>query len=203
MRDNEKTLQAYEADPQGYINKTPTEVQGDKKAWIDFALSCLSKQAKILELGSGFGRDADYIESMGFKVLRSDAAKSFVAIMKQQQGHRVLLLDALTDDYGGPYDLIYANAVLLHFSVEETKLVLQKVLAALVPGGLFALRLKEGQGSEWEGSMSRLRFMQYWLPDDLRSVLIGAGFEIDSFDVGYSKSNKFGWLQVIARRPAQ
>jgi trans-aconitate methyltransferase len=136
---------------------------------------------------------------LGYKVLRTEAAKSFVSMM-EKQGHEPLLLNALTDDYGGPYDLIYANAVLLHFTRRETETVLHKALGALVPGGLFAIRMKEGEGSEWDTAMRQARFMQYWRSQELEQVVKGAGFEVVYFEVGHSKFNKFGWLQVIARK---
>ena len=199
MRDNDKTLLAYEEDPQGYIDKTPTPMVGDKKDWVDLALSMIAQSAKILELGSGFGRDADYIESQGFRVQRSEAARSFIMMM-EKGGHKPILLNAITGEYGGPYDLIFANAVLLHFTPEETLTVMKKANNALAPGGLFAFRLKSGSGSEWDTSMKLPRRMHYWMPDDLKKVVTESGFEIASFQAGLSAYNKFKWLQVIARK---
>jgi len=141
MRDNDKTILAYEADAQGYVDKTPTQMAGDKKAWVDLALSMIGPTARILELGSGFGRDADYIESQGFTVQRSEAAKSFIKFM-EQGGHTPILLNAITEDYGGPYDLIFANAVLLHFTSSETATVMKKRLVRLHQTGCLPFGLK-------------------------------------------------------------
>ena len=199
MRDNDKTILAYEADAQGYVDKTPTQMAGDKKAWVDLALSMIGPTARILELGSGFGRDADYIESQGFTVQRSEAAKSFIKFM-EQGGHTPILLNAITEDYGGPYDLIFANAVLLHFTSSETATVMKKTISALAPNGLFAFRLKAGDGSEWDKSMKLPRLMQYWHPDDLKKVVTENGFHVVSFETGHSTYNKFTWLQVIAQK---
>ena len=199
MRDNDKTLRAYEEEPQGYVDKTPPEVVGDLKQWIDLTLSMVGPDARVLELGSGFGRDANYIESQGFKVQRTEAAVSFVKMM-QHRGDDAILLNAITGDYGGPYDLIFADAVLLHFSPGETETVLKKTHDALALGGLFSFRLKAGIGAEWDSAMKQPRFLQYWLPDELKKVLVANGFVIVWLDEGHSKFNKFTWLQAIARK---
>src|SRR5271157_2858245 len=120
---NKATLDAYENGLEQYNAAAVTAVSGSLKDWIDTSLSMLSPGSHILEIGSAHGRDALYMESKGFKVDRTDAAHSFVEYMRQQ-GYQARLLNALGDDFGGPYDMVYANAVLLHFTVEQTKAVL-------------------------------------------------------------------------------
>ncbi|MBS0653984.1 MAG: hypothetical protein JSR39_10735, partial [Verrucomicrobia bacterium] len=65
---NEATLKAYENGVDAYVSGTPSEVGGIFKEWIDKTLSLLPKGAKIFEVGSAFGRDARYMESLGFSV---------------------------------------------------------------------------------------------------------------------------------------
>jgi len=67
----------------------------------------------VLELGSGPGWDAMYLESRGPRVLPSDGAPAFVQML-QAAGHQTRLLDVRVDDFGGPYAAVLADAVLLH-----------------------------------------------------------------------------------------
>jgi SAM-dependent methyltransferase len=91
--ENEITLQSYNQHIKEYVAGTPKSViHGMFKDWIDRALANISKGSSVLELGSGFGRDADYIESKGYKVVRTDAAQGFVDLLKKQ-GHEALSLN--------------------------------------------------------------------------------------------------------------
>ena len=67
------TLNTYELNAQNYIDRTPSSIEGDYKQYLDNFLSCVGKEAKILEIGSAVGRDADYIDSKGYSVTRTDA----------------------------------------------------------------------------------------------------------------------------------
>lgn len=65
---NHITLQSYEENIEEYIKQTPHKLSNDVKKWISDTINGLLLEARILEIGSGFGRDADYIEEQGYKV---------------------------------------------------------------------------------------------------------------------------------------
>jgi len=113
--DNKTTLDSYERGADQYVAAMNPVVTGSLKEWIDAGLALLPAGAHILELGTGHGRDATYMEDKGFVVDRTDAARSFIEYLKTQ-GKTARLLNALTDDFGGPCDMVYASAVLLHFT---------------------------------------------------------------------------------------
>src|SRR4051812_23652083 len=75
---NDQTIQAYNDNAEAYIDSMSPDIQGDVKTWIDRALKLLPKGSEIIELGSGAGREADYIETRGYKVIRTEAAPRFV-----------------------------------------------------------------------------------------------------------------------------
>lgn len=102
----------------------------------------------VLEFGSGPGWDASYLESRGPRVVRTDGAPAFVAMLRAA-GHSARLLDVRVDDFGGPYDAVLADAVLLHLTREEFVDVLRRARRAVRSGGLLALTLKEGDGEAW------------------------------------------------------
>jgi SAM-dependent methyltransferase len=190
---NQVTLTSYEDHIQEYIDGTPQVVDGFFKIWIDGFLGRISKNSKILELGSAFGRDADYIESLGFHVRRTDATENFVKY-QQAQGHAAEKLNAITDSLGGPYDLILANAVLLHFPPDDFRLCLSKIRTALRKEGIFAFTVKQGAGSGWSSEkLGAPRFFQFWNENTLRR-------ELTKFQILDLRSDPTGkWLHVIVQ----
>ena len=155
--------------------------------------------ANVLEVGSGPGYDAGRLEALGFLVRRTDATGAFVDLLRAD-GHRADLLDVRTDDLGGPYDVVFAHAVLLHIDRDELPRVLGRLLAAVPPGGLLAMTVKEGDGEEWSSHKVELpRHFTYWRGEPLRAVLLAAGWE----PVVLTKAGStYGpWLTVLARRP--
>lgn len=198
QQDNSKTLQSYEEHVKEYIQRTPQAVSGDVKDWIDRALTLVPKTGTILELGSAFGRDAAYIENKGFTVERTDATKAFIELL-QGQGLKARVLNAISDDFGSDYAMVFANAVLLHFSPDETKRVLAKALRSLQQDGILAFTVKRGDGEKWtEDKLGAPRYFCFWQPDKLRQVVTDAGFEIVSLTTGETRNAE--WIQVIARK---
>jgi SAM-dependent methyltransferase len=196
---NHQTIQSYEAHVQEYINGTPQDVSGVVKEWLDEAIANLPKDARILEFGSAFGRDATYLQNFGYKVECTDATQAFVDLLKQK-GFNARQLNAITDDLGGQYDLVLANAVLLHFTRDETKQVLQKVFDALKPGGSFAFTLKQGEGEKWsEDKLGAPRYFCFWTEDQIQQLVEATGFTNVKVS-GDKATAKAEWVQVIARK---
>jgi len=198
---NRETLRSYRNHVGAYIDGTSQVVSGAAKDWIDSALSVLPAQARVLELGSAFGRDAAYIAAQGFEIDCTDAVPEFVARL-QAEGVKARQFNALTDDLNQRYDLIFANAVMLHFNRDEFGFVLAKMARALTPGGRFAFSLKRGQGESWSSAkLGAPRFFCYWEPDALEPVLRDAGFA--DWTIGEARTGRAhpDWLFVIARVP--
>ena len=182
--DNRKTIEAYEAGVNAYNAAATPEVTGDSKEWIDAGLALLPNAASILELGSAHGRDADYMEARGFNVDRTDAARGFVEYMRHK-GHSARELNALTDNYGGPYHMVYANAVLLHFTEQQIEEVLTRVRQALKDEGLFSFSVKIGDGSEWTATKLGLpRYFSYWHEEQIRILFDKARLKVIYWEEG-------------------
>ncbi len=198
---NNRTIESYESHVQEYLDGTPQEVNGDVKSWISRTLDGLDQRARILEIGSAFGRDADYIESLGYAVMRTDATKAFVDLLRSK-GHEAIELNALTDDFPQELDLVFADAVLLHFTEEESMSVCKKASSSLVPGGRFSLSLKVGAGDEWsDAKLGAPRYFKYWDSSGASRMLTDNGFS--SVEVANGESGRQGypnWLHIIATK---
>jgi len=194
--ENNRTIQSYEARSSEYLAGTVQEVVGPMKKWLDHSLEGLPYDAQIFEIGSGTGRDAEYLQSQGYAVHCSDATQSFVDILSAK-GLSVRSLNIITDSIEGNYDAIIANAVLLHFTDEETQLVLHKVLNALNDSGRFAFSVKVGEGDAWtDGKIGLPRYFNFWDEETLRLLLDEVGFR--SVSVVTTGKAQNTWLMVTA-----
>ena len=175
-RDNERTLVSYGLGVDAYIRGTNPEVAGPVREWIDEALRGLPANARILEIGSAFGRDAAYMRSLGFAVECSDAVPEFVDML-QEKGFDARLLNILSDEIGDGYDLILANAVFHHFPRSELGGILVRMRHALAPDGRLAFTVKSGDGEEWSSEkIGSPRYFCYWRAAEVDSLLGDAGF---------------------------
>ena len=195
---NRTTLETYETHLEAYIAGTSHDMTDGIKDWLDHSVLSLPLDADILEVGSGFGRDADYLESLGYRVERTDAAQSFVRHMADQ-GHDARVLNVLTDDLGLDRNLIVADAVFLHLTPTELTDVLAAAHAALAMMGRLAITLKEGVGEEW--SIEKLgapRYFRYWGEEEVITELRASGFTLLELSVHAGEGS--AWLHVIAER---
>lgn len=191
---NQITVDSYEKGVAAYVSGTSAELSDTIKDWIDRTLEGLSKDARILEIGSAFGRDAGYIESRGFKVVRTDAAKGFVRLM-QKKGLSAHIFNVLTDPFAATYDLIFANAVFLHFTREQLRVVLKKIHGSLSQAGILSFSVKKGDGEEWSQTKLGLpRYFCYWRAEPLVSLVRSVGLDL----IEISEDDRF--LRVISSK---
>lgn len=199
---NLDTLETYNHTVDKYIETLPQQVSGDLKKWIDEALSNLDKTARILEIGSGSGKDATYFLSRGYKMELTDASTGFVDYLNQN-GFSARLLNILEDDLGSGYDMIFADAVFLHFTASELRLALKKSFQAIKPRGRLAFALKAGDGEESTTRKLDLpRYFHFWSIDSIKEILEELNFR--DVNIWAGKDSRGGerpdWLHIVAIR---
>jgi SAM-dependent methyltransferase len=196
---DDATLQAYQAAAERYRAQT-SATNGAVLAFLDRLVEAAPPGASVLELGSGPGNDAALLEERGLHVTRTDATPAFVEMMRAD-GHEARLLDIRSDDFGGPYDAVLADAVLLHLSRREFAAALHKARAAVRTGGVLAMTLKEGDGDEWHSRKLGLpRHFTYWREPELRAELTDAGWQ--PLWLAHVPGQTEPWLHAICRAAA-
>jgi hypothetical protein len=156
----------------------------------------MPQDKSIFEIGSAFGRDANFMESLGYKVNRSDAASSFVNYL-HEQGSSCQLFNALKDDLSDSTFAVFASAVFLHFTKHELENVLKRMYAKFDDGGLLAFSVKCGIGQEWENEkLGRKRLFCYWQPNELQNLLSKFNFEI----LYLEQDEEQKWIYIIAKK---
>ena len=192
--DNAVTLATYEQAAERFRESIPQEPSGVLLELFDLIDAHLPSGGTVLELGSGTGRDAIELEQRGHRVRRTDATGAFVEMI-QADGYQADQLNALTDEFGGPYDLVFADAVFLHFDRDQLATVLRKAAEA---ASLLAFTTREGDGSEWSTRHLDLpRHFTMWQEQPLRELLTDSGWTILALQRGQTRVG--GWFYILAR----
>jgi SAM-dependent methyltransferase len=190
----QRTLQSYEASARDYdaivADHPPPEIEDALRRMV----ACMPTGGSVLEVGSGTGRDADFVESLGVIVRRTDATQAFLDL-QAERGKQGALLNVVTDPLGGPYDAILAMAVLIHVDRAQIAPVLRKVFDALAPGGVFLAGMRIGEG-ETNGDYQTV----YWDRDRFVAQLAAAGLQL-GWERQWIGREEVRWAGFLACRP--
>lgn len=202
------TVASYDHSVAEYERSTAQEAPpAEVQAVMERFAADLGAGARVLEIGSGPGRDALALEERGLSVRRTDITPGFVDLLREQ-GHHADVIDPRHDDLrdpersGAPYDGVWASASLLHVARHNLPGVLRRLAQVTRPGGLLHLSVKEGDGEGWstQGSISAPRHFTYWRSEPLRQVVEGAGFEVQQLQSLIGSPGRQPWLDVVAVR---
>ena len=173
------------------------------EAWLDLFVDLVADRGVILEVGSGPGFNAAYLEGKGARIYRTDVSKSFCDY-QQNLGYRADIYDVLAGPYTAKaYYAILANAVFLHFDADQLRVALANLCVNLPPRGLLAASLKSGDDEGFETQkLPSPRYFKYWTDERLRPIWEAAGFEVVYFsDKEDSRpGRRQTWLFYILKR---
>ena len=198
------TVASYDAFAEDYRAGTQ-EMPDEVRAAIERFAAALHAEARVLEIGTGPGRDALALEEAGLSVRRTDITPAFVRMLRAD-GFDADVLDPLSDnlddpDRDAPYDGVWASASLVHVRREDLPIVLSALARATRTGGVLHLALKEGDGARFSthGHVEGPRHFTFWREEPLRAVLDDAGWVVDEVRRAPGLRNET-WLDVQASR---
>ncbi|MDG4880111.1 class I SAM-dependent methyltransferase [Mesorhizobium sp. WSM4884] len=173
---------------------------------IDAFVTGLGGSGRVLEIGSGGGRDALELEKRGISVRRTDVSKGFVELLRSN-GFGADLLDPLTDDLADPqrpstpYDGVWACACLIHVAREDFGKVLGRLAEVTRTGGRLHASVRDGDGEDisTHGAAPRRYAETYWREPALRSALTDAGWVVSGIRRCMGRPDDW-WLSVRASR---
>ncbi|MCY4726255.1 class I SAM-dependent methyltransferase [Nocardioides sp. STR2] len=198
-----ETVRSYDRDAAAYAARTAT-VPDPVRADLEDLAARIGPGARVIEIGSGGGRDALLMEQLGLAVRRTDVTPAFVELLREQ-GHACDRLDPLVDDLtspDGPYDAVWANASLLHVARADLRTVLGRLAEVTRPGGLLRMSLKEGDGEGWSthGTISGPRHFTYWRAPAVEVVVRASGWGDVVVRQGLGGDRGETWLELSAVR---
>jgi SAM-dependent methyltransferase len=185
----------YAAATTGYYNAQAAEFCGDT---VSVDLSALYAPfvreiptgGRILDAGSGSGRDSLAFLQKGYQVVSIDASNEMVAATTKLTGQEALLttFDAL--DFNAEFDGIWACGSMVHIARQDFDSVLARFSRALKPNGVIYLSFKYGDAERMEGDRffndlnetvldtilgahEELKPVEVWITEDLRNYRRG------------------------------
>jgi len=133
---------------------------------------------RVLDVGSGPGRDGVILRRKGLDVVCLDASEAMVALSTSRG------LDSVMGDFcdlpfsDAAFDGVWAYTALLHIPKNEVGTALAEIARVLVKGGVFGLGLIEGNNEQYRESsgISLPRWFSYYQKDEVKNLLQTHGF---------------------------
>lgn len=207
MGTDRDTVRSYDLVAAEYAAEAAT-MPGWVATEIDAFATELGGCGRVLEIGSGGGRDALELEKRGMSVRRTDISKGFIELLRKS-GFDADQLDPLTDDLAGPqrpgvpYDGIWACACLIHVAREDFGAVLGRLAEATRAGGPIHVSVREGDGEDVSlqgcAAAPRRYVETYWREPALRAALTDAGWIVSEIRRCVGRPDDW-WLSVRASR---
>ncbi|MBA2363070.1 MAG: class I SAM-dependent methyltransferase [Chloroflexia bacterium] len=169
-------------------------------------LALLPVGSSILEVGCGAGRDMAWLEAQGTVVTGVDLSPGMLAEARRLVRGPLLEMDMRHLDFpDSAFGGIWCMASLLHLPKAEAPRALAEMRRVLVPAGVLALTIQEGEGEVWESEAYGHpveRFFARYSRRDAERMLAGAGFlvlESERADSARERPRMTSWLSFLAR----
>jgi SAM-dependent methyltransferase len=171
---NQKTVEAYDKNPQFYADKFDS--YGVRFEDIDRAMKLNeSGSNKVLELGCGNGRDAEYIISKVGKdnYIGIDASEGLIKLAEEKVScgtfhvKDMRELDFEIDSFG----IIFSFASMLHLKREELAILMQNCYKSLKTGGILFISTKYGEYKEEKVvNLGDDKYYYFYQPEDIEKL---------------------------------
>ena len=137
------TLKYYQDNAQTFFDGT---VNVDMSSLYEAFTQHLALGARVLDAGCGSGRDAKAFQEMGYQVEAFDASPAMVELAREHTGLPVKVMSFADVDWKEEFDGIWCCASLLHVPAVELPGVMRRFADALIPGGVWYVSFKYGDG---------------------------------------------------------
>lgn len=176
------TIDTYNQTAQEYDTETTDFWKLFPHTIIDIFASKTS--GRVLDVGSGPGRDGLLLQEKGLEVICLDASETMIALSSSRGLHSVLgdlcALPFPNASFGG----VWAYTSLLHIPKTEIETALREIRRVLVKEGVFGLGLIEGTTEQYRESsgVSLPRLFSYYQKEDVEELLRKHGFTVVYFE---------------------
>lgn len=162
-----------------------------KDFWLQFPDTIINKfsdevgrGSKVLDLGSGPGRDGLLLKDKGLEVVCLDASEEMVKMCKEKGLESVQgdLLDIPFEE--NSFDGVWSYTSLLHIKKEQISKAIQEIKKVLKTNGILGLGLIEGGGELYRESsgVNMPRWFAFYTREELENIFLKNNLEIIYFE---------------------
>ncbi|MFA5996511.1 MAG: class I SAM-dependent methyltransferase [Candidatus Paceibacterota bacterium] len=195
---DQTTIDTYNRMADEYDEETTDFWEKFPRTFLDQFIA--TSGVRILDIGSGPGRDGLLLQKAGKDVTCLDASEEMVRI-SSNHGLTSVVGDFMHLPFpDASFDGVWAYTSLLHVAKTDIGVALGEIKRVLNEGGIFGLGLIEGEGELYRQSsgMSLPRLFSYYSKEEVENVVRGYGFELVYFEAFKPGSKKY--LNFIFRK---
>ena len=186
----------YESNAERYAAET---FSADMSKQYQSFLPLLKKGAKILDVGSGSGRDACYFQKHGYQVTALEPSKNLCREIQKVFSGEIVCSDIQSYQPTERYDGIWACASLIHLQEEEVLCFLRKIDMYLNDNGIVYASGKSGIST---GEVADGRFFLEFTEQLVEKILtVNKQLKLEKlwYSEDVSGRQGFRWLNVVLR----
>jgi 2-polyprenyl-3-methyl-5-hydroxy-6-metoxy-1,4-benzoquinol methylase len=158
-------------------------------------------KGKILDVGSGAGRDARKLVDYGYDYIGTDYSDRLIEQARKSNPGLIFKEHSVYDlEFEKLFDGFWCAALLLHIPKKRIQEAMKAIRKNMKTGAVGFISTKEGNGEGIEargGLKDYDRLIAYWQNEDFRNILTQEGFEI--LQEGKKPYEDSVWLTYIVR----
>jgi len=195
---DQQTIDTYNADAVRYarewIPKTPVQIQALVRQYF-------APPGIVMDVGTGTGRDLQWLRKQGFKVRGVDASKSLLELAQASNPDVLLIQDSLPElpkIEDASVNFVLCSAVLMHLQKSELTKAAHSLLRIVTPGGRVICSVRPSRESSERERDGRLY-------TSITNEELIAAFTSDGATVIFAQSipaevNERCWSTVVVER---
>lgn len=188
---DQQTIDTYNKMAKEYDDETADFWDSFPQTFLDKFTEFSGK--KIIDVGSGPGRDGLLLQQAGKEVVCVDASESMVKLSSDRGQQSVLAgFDNLPFE-NESFDGVWSYTALLHVPKKSVNIPLEEISRVLKPSGIFTLGLIEGNTEEYKESsgVDLPRWFSFYQKDEIIDLCKKHGFELVYFETFKPRSKNY------------
>lgn len=195
---DKQTIDTYDKMAREYDSETVDFWDRFPRTFLDKFVQLTGE--KIVDIGSGPGRDGLLLHQAGKEVVCIDASEAMVKLSSEKGLRSVLAgFDKLPFE-NELFDGVWSYTALLHIPKKDIDTPLLEISRVLKPMGIFALGLIEGdtEGYKESSGVDMPRWFSFYQKDEVIDICKKYGFELIYFETFKPRSKNY--LNFIFRK---
>lgn len=195
---DKQTIDAYNRMAKEYDDETADFWNRFPRTFLDEFVKLSGE--KIVDIGSGPGRDGLLLKRAGKEVVCVDASEAMVKLSFARGLESTLASFDNLPFKNESFDGVWSYTALLHIPKGSIDAPLEEIFRVLKPSGIFALGLIEGDAEAYRESagVSMSRWFSFYKKDEIVRLCERHGFELVYFETFTPRSKNY--LNFIFRR---